>query len=103
MVCFTLNHTQENTMTNSPRTAGEQVYDEMVNHRPEGYWGDPHEEGLAVMKDVKQRLLDIGCAQIFSGHPERGWTFTTVGEKVDSLNRRIRRWEQALGNRTHAA
>lgn len=77
------------------RTDGEKIYDELVNNRPDGFWGDPHDEGIAVMKEVRDRLIKLGNG-VFSGYPDRGWTFVTNGDQIDSLDRRIRRWEFEL-------
>jgi hypothetical protein len=77
------------------RTAGQKIYDELVNNRSDDFWFEAHPEGVAVMKEVKSRLIKLGNG-VFSGYPERGWSFLSNADQVDSLDRRIRRWESDL-------
>lgn len=83
-------------------TKGEFIYDALVNNQPDGFWMEPSQRGLDIMAEVKLQLIALGNG-IFSGHPERGWTYTTIAEKIDSLDRRTRRWNDELTRQQSAA
>jgi len=78
------------------------IYYRQTNNKPGGYWYQPHEEGIIEMKNIRDQLIKLGNG-IFSGFPERGWTFITIGEQIDSLNRRILSWEKHLNSTTALA
>lgn len=60
------------------------------------------QEGIDVMKEVRKRLVSLGNG-VFSGYPERGWTWISNYDQVASLDRRITRWEADLKRERKAA
>jgi len=79
-------------MIDEERTDGEKIYDELVNNQPKNFWMYASQEGIDIMKEVRRRLILLGNG-VFSGYPERGWTWCSNADRVDSLDRRITRWE----------
>jgi hypothetical protein len=71
------------------------IYYSQTNNKPGGYWYHPHEEGIIEMKNIRDQLIKLGNG-IFSGFPERGWTFITIAEQIDMLNIRILGWERHI-------
>jgi hypothetical protein len=86
-------------MTTEIRTEGEKIYDELVNSKKGDYWMYATQEGLDCMIEVRKRLLALGNG-VFSGYPERGWTWISNADKIDGLNNRIKRWEGDLKRET---
>lgn len=80
----------------SDKTEGQLIYDKWINSMPVDFWTNYSEEGMRRIKECIKELSAIGTSQVFSGHPERGWTFTTVAERIDSLSRREDYWRKQL-------
>ncbi len=79
-----------------PRTAGQQVYDELINCHQGDFWMYASEKGVQIMQQARLRLIEIGSGVLFSGHPERGQTCLFNSDQIQALERRIRRWEGDL-------
>jgi len=75
-------------------TAGMQIFNNYVNSKPFGFWGDPRRQGIAVLQQCNKALSKLKSHDLFNGNFHQ--TYTTVGEMIVINQRRICRWESFL-------
>lgn len=76
------------------RTQSWKIYNNLINSQGIDFWSVPSEKGLDILIECKDILLQFKSSEIFDGKVY--WTYTTVAEKITTLERRIKQWKNVL-------
>jgi hypothetical protein len=75
--------------------APEKIYNTFINVKSVSFWSTPSDNGIKIMEDCKQQLLDqFNSSELFSGSLRM--TYITVGQMVEFISKRINRWQSFL-------